>query len=341
MNRSTATLTLTMISLTGCTPHVGLGENIGWNDAEPPGIDGIGREVEYNRGYKSLGAKLVNVSPDKIEVLESYTERNEEKNKKYKADANLTIAKAVISAQADYQATEILTSNEWSVIQLKDYNQVPLYKEFAYRCLTVKKFTYESSSKTAASAKASAGDMASKLGVTAASLEISTNPEKPNSQKVVVSNPNICLAFLSAKLTRARWWWTQTDEPRSFRNEGGQYREYDLKPGSEGATVEPDFGRRAKTTKPKYRLYSEYRNGKALLYVEIQDREMFQETLPKLLTESSPGVWSRRYGIHTYHIENNVYSVISMDLSARVSLDGVIHVKAANLFSPEYKLTRQ
>ncbi len=341
MKNCITALTLFALSTVGCTPHVGLGSNIGWNDAEPPTIDGIGRGVEYNKQYKTLGPKVFNVKPDQVEMSGSYQERNEEKNRKYKAGASATIMKATASANVDVNSTEIYSSSDWNIIQLKDFSRVPTDKEFVYKCLTVSKFSFESSQKNSATAKLDAGQLANKLGVTAASVEVSANPDKPNTQKVVVNNPNICLAFLSAKLERAGWWFNRTNNPRNFTYERKRVENYNLEAGGVGAIVEPDFGRRATLTKPLYRLYSEVKNGKTLLFVEIQDRDTFQVVPPVLIEGSSAGVWSRRQFVHNYQVQDDILSPISVEVSAKMVSKGVVHIESAKLFSPEYKITRQ
>jgi hypothetical protein len=149
---------------------------------------------------------------------------------------------------------------------------------------------------------------------------------------------NLCFhrVFLSAKLVRDRGWWSSSDKWVAFRQR--QETHFGLAVDKLGAKAAPDFGKRAKMTRPSYRLAAGSNNGRAILKVVIENNEIDQEILSKILKETYPVVWSRRYPVHTFHIADDIYAVISVEVVAKRTDDNTVVVESAELTSPEYRL---
>ncbi|MVW87876.1 hypothetical protein EI969_18325 [Pseudomonas sp. PB101] len=326
-----------LLQVSGCTTFSGPGSDIGWTDAVPPVGNGVGRKVETNHRVKSLGQAAFQVTPDQLEILPTYNAVSTEENTKYSAGANAVFSQITADAKIERSTSNLSQSSDWKIVQLKDFSTVVLDKEFAYKCLTAKEYSYEVIQKTSGNVKLDASKIAQAFGVTAAAVEVSASPDKPNHTKVTIAEPNVCLSFVSATLERARW-LTRYDGTRSLRLDGA--KKFTLNINEPGPTVEPDFGKRAVQTKPRYQLYAGEAGGKATLNVMIEDRETHQEVPTKILKETLPGVWKQSYKVHTFNVEEDIYAIMSLDIEAKRTADNKIVVTYAELSSPEYKLKR-
>ncbi|MBV7569638.1 hypothetical protein [Pseudomonas sp. PDM27] len=326
-----------LLQVSGCTTFSGPGSDIGWTDAVPPVGNGVGRLVEKNHGFKSLGLAAFQVTPDQVEILPTYNAVSTEENAKYSAGANAVFSQITAQAGIERSTSNLSQSSDWKIVQLKDFSTAVTDKEFAYRCLTAKEYSYEVFKKTSGNIKLDASKIAQAFGVTTAAVEVSASPDKPNHTKITIAEPNVCLSFISATLERARW-WTRYDGTRSLRLDGE--KKFTLSINEPGSTVEPDFGKKAVQTKPRYQLYAGEVGGKATLNVMIEDRETHQEIPSKILKETYPGVWKQSYKVHTYNLEEDVYAIMSIDIEAKRTADNKIIVSFAELSSPEYKLIR-
>jgi hypothetical protein len=322
--------------LSGCSSLAGPGENIGWTDAIPPVGNGVGRLVEKNRGYKSLGAAAFTVNPDQVEVLETYEMATSSEETKFRARTEAVFAKITAAAGLEHASANLNISSGWRVIQLRDFSTAVIDKEFAYKCLTAQAFSYEASRANNAGASVDATEVAKVFGVTAAAVDV--NASTGEHTKITIANPNVCLSIVSAKWVRDRWWWSRSDKPIAFKR--GQETQFELVVDKPGAKAVPDFGRRAKATKPSYQLAAGSNNGQAILKVLIENNEIDQEIPAKILKENYPGVWSRRFPVHTFHIEDDIYAVMSVQVVAKRTDDNTIVVESAELTSPEYRLIR-
>lgn len=325
------------LHLSGCSTIVGPGNTIGWTDAIPPVGNGVGRLVEDNRGYKSLGPAAFTVSPDQVEVLDSYETKNDREETKFRTRTEAVFANIAATAGLEHSSANLSISSGWRVIQLRDFSTAVMDKEFAYKCLTSQAFSYEASKANNAGASVDATEVAKVFGVTAAAVDV--NAESGVRTKVTISNPNVCLSFVSAKLVSYRPWWGQTsDKPIAFKR--GQEERFELAVDKPGAKAVPDFGKRAKATKPSYQLAAGSNNGQAILKVLIENHESDQEIPSKILKETYPGVWNRRFPVHTFQIDDDIYAVMSVEVTAKLTDENTIVVESAELTSPEYRLIR-
>jgi|UPI0003693823 hypothetical protein len=334
----TLSLLTLLLPLASCSLFKGPGSDIGWTDAIPPVGNGVGRLVETNHGFKSLSTVAFQVTPDQLETLDTYNYVSDEEDSKYKIGAEAAFNQITANASVERSTTNLSHSSEWRIIQLKDFSTAAINKEFAYRCLTAKEYSYEVATKTSSTLKAETPTIAKAFGVPVGAIEISAKPDNPDQSKVTIADPNVCLSFISATLVRDRPWWSRYDGTRSIKLDGKT--SFNLKTDESGPIVEPDFGKRAVETKPRYRLYASEAGGKPILKIFIEDREMHQEIPSKILKETYTDVWEQSYLVHSYHIENNIYAIMSIDIKARRTANNEIEVTKAELSSPEYKLIR-
>lgn len=324
------------LHLSGCASLAGPGETIGWTDAIPPVGNGVGRLVEKNRGYISLGGVAFPVSPDQIEVLETYEAASSTEEAKFKTGTQAVFGNLAAAAGLEHASANLNISSGWRVIQLKDFSTAVIDKEFAYKCLTAQAFSYEASRANNAGAKVDTTEVAKVFGVAAAAVNVDASAG--HHTKVTIANPNVCLSFVSAKLVRDRGWSSSSDKPVPFRQR--QETHFELVVDKPGAKAVPDLGKRAKTTRPSFQLAAGSNNGRAILKVLIENNEIDQEIPSKILKETYPGVWSRRYPVHTFQIADDIYAVMSVEVVAQRTDDNTIVVESAELTSPEYRLLR-
>jgi hypothetical protein len=324
------------VQLAGCSGIIGPGNAIGWNDAIPPVGNGVGRLVESNQGYKSLGPAAFPVGPDQIEALDAYGAVTIEEEAKFKGRTEAVFTKITANAGLERSTTNLSTSTGWKVLQLKDFSTAVVGKEFAYKCLTAQEFSYEASRAINAGAAVDTTQVAKAFGVASAAVQVDGG--LGNQTKVTIANPNVCLSFISAKLVRDRSWWSKSDSWIPFFR--GKDKKFELVIDKPGAKASPDFGSRAVNTKPAYQLAAGSLNGQAILKVLIDNHENDQDIPPKILKETYPGVWSRTFPVHTYHIEDDIYAVMSVDVIAKRTDQNTIEVESASLSSPEYRLIR-
>lgn len=322
--------------LAGCSVIGGPGGAIGWNDAIPPVGSGVGRLVERNKGYKSLGPAAFPVGPDQIEVLDTYGAVTVEEEAKFKGRTEAVFTKITANAGLERSSSNLSTSTGWRVLQLKDFSTAVVGKEFAYKCLTAEEFSYEGGKAVNAGAGVDTTVVAKAFGVAAGAVQLDGGVD--NQTKITIENPNVCLSFVSAKLVRERSWWTKSDSWIPFLR--GKEKKFDLAIDKLGAKARPDFGSRAINIKPGYQLAAGSLNGEAILKVLIDNHETDQDIPPKILKETYPGVWSKTFPVHTFHIEDDIYAVMSVDVTARRTDQNTIEVESASLSSPEYRLIR-
>jgi hypothetical protein len=319
--------------LTGCSIFGGMGREIGWNDAIPPVPNGIGRQVQG----KSLGQYVFDVDSSMIEELESYRTANFEKNEKYRAAVDAAYKQVTANAGFEFISEQAQASTNWRVFQLKNFNGLVPDKQFAYKCLTTDSYSYSVSRKNSGGVKLDASEIAKEIGISAASIEISKSPTKPGVSNVTVENPTVCLAFVSARFKRAGLKFNRNDLPRDFMVEG---RKIDSLTADEGeyAVALPDFGPRAFLTKPKYHLFATDNNGLITLKIRIEDRETFKELPHIVVPAQRPGYWNTSVQLPTFHVQDEVYGKLWVQINATQAADNQIKFKSAKLFSPEYKL---
>ncbi|GLO51367.1 hypothetical protein PPUN110474_27670 [Pseudomonas putida] len=320
------------MSITGCTLFDGPGSQIGWRDAKPPVTDGVGRIVKNN----NLSQLAFPVSPEMLEELESYMSVSTEQNAKYKAATEVAFKQITANAKLEFISGKSMKSDQWRIVQLKDFSTAVVDTEFAYSCLTANSYKYTVSRKTTAGVELDASELAKKLGGTAAKVEVGMVPDDPSKAEISVQNPRICLSFLSATFERDRS-FTKNDGPRHFKV--GDSSKFTLT-SSNGviASAEPDFGRRAIHTKPTYKLYAVQEGGQQHLQIKVFDSAMYKKGYTVPIPELVPGTWDSRISLPTFGVGDNVYGFMYVDIKAKRTPENEILVSKAALFSPEYKL---
>lgn len=330
--RNLALLVALPITVTGCSLLGGPGSQIGWRDAKPPVTDGVGRIVENN----NLSQLAFTVTPDMLEELGSYTSASTDENDKYKAGIDAVFKQITAKAELEFISSKSMQSNQWKIIQLKDFSTAVVETEFAYRCLTASKYKYTVSRKTKAGAQLDATALAKKIGGTSAKIEIGMVPDDPSKAEIIVDNPTVCLSFVSAKFERDRW-WSRFDGPRHFTV--GGLKSFTLT-SSNGvvASAKPDFGKRALHTKPTYKLYAVEEGGKPQLQIKVFDSAMHKNGYTIPVPELIPGTWDNKIELPAFGVGGDIYGFMYVELKAKRTAENQILVSQAELYSPEYKL---
>ncbi|WP_454876038.1 hypothetical protein [Pseudomonas farris] len=341
--RLTSTV-VTASSILGCgNTAVGPGDAVGWRSLAPPEEKAIGKYIEklpHNR--VTLGGQGFVITDDLIRSSPSYNDVSDEEYSNYKAGAELSIKQITAKAGIEYSASKVSNSNGWSITQIDNFSRgAPLEKEFIYKCIMVSEYTFDAKSKVNGNVDLDAGKLAATFGVDVAKISLSSSPASPDSLKISIKNPNLCLSYISAKLERP--WFNDGGEIRTItkKTDDGKYEnKFKLSLNEFSEPRSPDLGSHAIDSKPFYRLFLSGPAEAPTLSFWKEDRE-FPDRPPTYfaLKEKAPGQWFGQYGIEHYYYGDMKYALVRLELDAKRLPDGSIQVKSANLYSPTYKLS--
>jgi hypothetical protein len=319
-------------ALTGCSIFSGPGSQIGWNDAIPPVSDGVGRKVEG----RQLSQLTVALSPDMIEILDTYETVTTEQNSKYKAGIEAAFKKLTASAELEYVSSNSITSNRWRIAQMKSFDAAPEETEFAYKCLTADNFKYTVSRKTTAGVKLDASELVKKFDATAAKVEVGMVPNDPDKAEITVKNPNVCLAFQSAIFKRK--FFGAFDGGQDFKTDEKETKFRLSSKNGVVASATADFSKRAIHTKPTYKLFATEIDKKQNLQVVVIDPVKYRNGLVVPIPELMPGTWDAEVRLPTFEVGGDWYGFMKIKIKAKRTTDGEIAVSSAQLYSPEFHL---
>lgn len=327
----------------GCVKdETGPGDSIGWKTLRPPVEKALGRYVERDSGKVYLSGNGYTLNDDTIITSPSYNDVSSENYSNYKLGAEASIKGVMAKAGIEYTSSTTSGSNGWSVTQIKDFSRgAPLEKEFVYKCIMVSEYKFEAKSKTSANLDLDASVLAATFGVPTAKINVSSSPSSPDLLKITVKNPNLCLSYVSAKLSPP--WLGGKGDVRTItkKNEDEKYEDaFNLKLNEISEPRSPDLGRDALNSKPYYRLALTGTEEKPTLTILKEDRELIDAPpiyLP--LKEKAPGRWLGQYGVEQYYYGDMKYALIRLEIDAKLLPDKSVQIKSANIYSQKYNLS--
>lgn len=332
-------------SILGCSTKLpDPGTTVGWRTLAPPEENALGKYIEEmsNSKYTTLGGNGFEITDDIISITPSYSDVTSEEYSNYKAGAEASFKQITASAGIENTASEIIVSKGWSIAKIKNFSRgVPLEKEFVYKCIMFSEYTFDTKSKTTGNVNVDASKLASTFGVAVAKVDVSSSPASPDSLKVTIKNPNLCLSYVSAELYRP--WFGHKGEVRSItkKTEDGIYEnKFKLSLNETSDPRSPDLGNDAIDSKPHYRLFLSGTAEAPVLSFWKEDREFPDRAPTNFILKPKPnGKWSGQYGIENYYYGDMKYALVRLSLEAKKLPDGSVLVESATLYSPTYKLS--
>lgn len=338
-------LPLAAIFLTGCSVFPDDVGGLGWQSLSPPEENALGRYLYKTRTGiiqtgKTLGGEGFIINDDNVRSSRSYDDVSAEKYSSYQIDASAKIQDVTTSAGIEVVSSVSTKSLGFSVVSIRDFSGgVPLEKEFIYKCLMLSNYSFEARSKTKANIAIDISKLAEKFGVGEAKINVAKNPEKPDVLKISVTNPNLCMAYISAKLFRSYYPARSNGKVRTFiRSLGGnQSSDFILTNVDTSEALQPDLGAIPTDSIPKYTLRLIKTGVSSKLWIQKYSREK-----PALefieIKESTPGIWDVEQGVENLYYGDNMYALVTAHIKASTLADGSIHIRTATLRAPTYKL---
>lgn len=339
----TLALSPILLFLSGCPKNIKTGGEIyGWKSLTPPRENALGKEV-FDNGV--IGSQLITVNEANSERSKSLESLTNEEYSQASAKVEAIIQKLSGELGASYLKSEKLTSSDWQIIQVKNYlNELPINRKFIYQCLSARETKFDIESKAGATAiiDATKTQVAQKFGVEAAKVEVKFQPEKPDKLEIKVSDPNICLSYVSAKFIDDNDYITGSlaDKYVDITGDEKFNVSFDLALGQKSNWRTPQFIGREPVHKPLYRLMAvEKQNTNKLgLAVCKQDKGTGDKGYScKELDDDGYGNWDHPYHIDTFAYDERKYKVIFLNIKAKINGDK-ISVKSAQLQYPQYIL---
>ncbi|KAA8552333.1 hypothetical protein [Pseudomonas marginalis] len=330
-------------SLLGCvSDDTGPGKNFGWKTLSPPVEKALGRYVERDSGNVYLGGIGYTISDDTVFTSPSYNDVKSEDYSNYKLGAEASFKGVLAKAGIEHSANDSSSASGWSVTQIKDFSRgAPIDKEFVYKCIMVSDYTFEAKSKTSANLDLDASTLAKTFGVSVAKINLSTSPESPDSLKIIVKNPNLCLSYVSAKLSTP-WLGGKGKVNTVTKNDENNVNKsnFNLKLNESSEPRSADLGNSAKERKPLYRLTVRGTQDAPVLSIWREDRENIDAPPVYFpLKEKAPGQWFGQYGIEQYYYSDMKYALIRIEIDAKILPDKSIQVKSAEIYSQKLNLS--
>ncbi len=349
MQKRNYLLIVACASLSGCwlwpkpTPETP-GEMYGWRSLNPPRENALGRQL-FAGG--KIGDPVITVLPTDIEVSASNGAVNSETNSKLNASLEAYIKGISAELGYDYETSKKISSSDWRIQQIKNFAYyLPVEQRFIYQCFTVSEYKFEMTRKDGATATVDAGELAKALGVDKAKIGITSTPSTPDTLSATISNPNVCLSYISAYFKDVSSNIFGVGVSGKYVDITGQEGDvkystkFTLNPGEKSWFRAPQYTGKESPHKPWYRIASTLNSsGVAELEVCVQYRTGRRDYRCKLLDTGNNGVWDRPYHVDTFPFGDNLYKVISVNIYAKRAKDNSIHIDYARLSYPEYKLT--
>ncbi|MNQ74391.1 hypothetical protein D3C85_891460 [compost metagenome] len=318
------------------------GEMYGWNALKPPRENALGRQL-FAGG--KVGDPVIDLTPSNIEMSPALGTASNEVYSKSNAQLELIAKGASASLGYDYESAKKVESNEWKILQIKDFAYyLPVEQRFIYQCLTASKYNFELTNKSGANATLDAGPLAKIFGVDEANIGFTSNPDNPDKLTVSVDNPNVCLAYVSAYFRNVTKWMEESISEKyvdiTAKNGSEKYSTtFSLTPGQRSWFRAPEYSGKESPHKPWYRIASIVdQSGKAELEICKQNRTGRRDYSCRTLDKKSDGQWDHLYHIDTFSFGDNMYKVITLDIDAKRLENNIIHVEYAKLSFPEYEL---
>lgn len=331
-------------SILGCGTKPPGSNEPGWRTLTPPEENALGKYIEEISNNKNitLGGDGFEITDEIISISPSFSDVTSEAYTNYRAGAEASFKEITASAGIENTASQVSTSKGWSIAKIKNFSRgAPLEKEFVYKCIMLSEYSFETKNKTTGNVDVNASKLASTFGVAIAKVNVSSSPTSPDSLKVTIKNPNLCLSYVSAELYRP--WFSHESEVRSItkKSENGVYENrFKLSLNETSDPRSPDLGKDAIDSKPHYRLLLSGTAEAPVLSFSKEDRE-FPDRPPTnfILKEKSNGKWTGQYGIENYYYGDMKYALVRLSLEAKKLPDGSVLVESATLYSPTYKLS--
>lgn len=334
------TLTSAMI-LAGCTNNFGNPGSLGWQSLVPPEENALGRYIERTSKGITLGGEGFIINDSNTTMSKSYDDVTKEEYEKLQITAKAKIQEVSADAGLEITSSSSTKSLGFSVVGVRDFSGgVPLEKRFIYKCLMLSEYSFEAKSKTTANLDVDASAIAEKFGVADAKVSIKKGSDQPDTLKVSVKNPNLCMSFISAKLFRSYSPFESNGASRDFfKNQSltGE-KTFTLSKDGYSAPLDPDLRGAPRDSRPTYRLYTVKSEDKLKLYIWKEQSEFPDKPKYFEMKEKTENHWFGEYGVENLYYNDNKYALIRARIEAERLPSGEIKINSASLRAPTYKL---
>jgi hypothetical protein len=308
----------------------------GWKSSPTPREKMLGRQI-YDGGV--IGGQLIPVNEKNVEVAAVSDEFLRTSNDQYEAKVEATIKQVTAEVGGKLVNTEKLSASGVRVLQIIDFTTgAKVDQRFVYQCLTAQRYQFDLAKQAGGSVGVDASALANKLGVDAAKVEFKASPDNPDTVRVVVNNPDVCLAYVPVRFVDAssKWWGCSVASKTVTFHNVANAASFSLAPGQVSNWHSAEFCGKEPVGEPWYRLQAKRDAPGAAPYLEVCMKE-------RGLTESATSckrvddLDGTPVHVKTYPYEERLYKAVSLNVKGSVSGDK-IEIHRAYLTYPEYEL---
>ena len=339
--------------LTGCKifhPEIAvLGD---WNELRPPQEDALGHTFTARKNGIDIEDLAYSSLEGRVATSKIAGNITNEDNRKLQGRLDVAVSSiASLGAGLEYVSSDKLASSDWVVRSIKKpLEGARINYWFVHKCLMASTYSFEVKDKLGAGLSASLSEgLANKFGVDSASVRLGNNPESPDHLKIIIDNPNVCLAYRAMKYKAIGKGSVETiTGTNSFSSK------FVLMPGEVSNQRIPKLGSYTGPDSPKFFLRAglvtgadaSTKNTPALEICKV-DRSVFEyfqsvkpieaQKLPyscRSLPRTVSNGWKFTHDIDIFEdAENNRVALIKLSIDALESAGGGVDILSASLTS--------